>query len=393
MIDSLRTDFNARFTPERYRGYLDELDRRAGTRVGFRVCETPLFIDAAFEAALYRTAMEILDLTMQPEHLSVAKEGIPEGLNFEQINPHPGCAAIDFAVTADSDGRYNLKLIELQGFPTLFGWQELLGRTAREEYGYESLRHLPASMTVESYDSMLRDWLLGGYSPDEAVLLEVDPWNQKTLPDFLDTRRRTGIPIVDITAVECEGSRLYYRNERGERIRIRRVYNRAIMDEIARRNIVVPFRFTDALDVEWASHPAWDFLISKHSIPYLRHPAVPRSVFLHEMGDLPPDLDRWVLKPLHSFAGSGVIVGPEERDIVSIPSHMRRHYLLQERVEYAPALATPHGGAKVELRVLILWDKEPIACNILVRTGRGKMMGVDFNKNMEWVGTSCALVV
>src|SRR6185369_10778795 len=142
--------------------------------------------------------------------------------------------------------------------------------------------------------------VLGGHAPDEVVLLEIDPAHQKTLPDFLLTEKLLGIRTVCITQVEKRGRKLYH-NGRA----IERIYNRVIVDELVRRGIETPFDYRDELDVEWAGHPNWYFRISKFSIPFLKHPSVPRTCFLSD--GVPDDLQNWVLKPLYSFAGLGVV--------------------------------------------------------------------------------------
>ncbi|MAT39119.1 MAG: hypothetical protein CL946_05910 [Ectothiorhodospiraceae bacterium] len=393
MITDRRQAFNTGFSEAQYQSYIAQLERVCGTEIAFRICETPLFIPAEFEQKLYSTAQDIVAQCMSDRVLAHSDGAFPEGRIFPNETAKPEFLAVDFAVVNEQDGSPGLRLIELQGFPTLFGWQERFGATALEHYQLDGLRHLPAEMTSESYRMHLASAILGDHPPEETVLLEVDPWSQKTLPDFLITRDMLGIPIVDVTTVEKSGRELYYRSEDGRRHCIRRIYNRAILDEIQSRDIAVPFSFEDELDVEWAPHPNWFFRLSKHSIPYLDHPAVPESLFLDQLDELPHQLERWVLKPLHSFAGSGVIVGPRREDIERIPNERRKDFILQERIEYAPILDTPEGGTMVELRAMLLWtEEEPRPVNILVRTGRGKMMGVDYNKNLTWVGTTCCLI-
>jgi hypothetical protein len=53
---------------------------------------------------------------------------------------------------------------------------------------------------------------------------------------------------------------------------------------------------------------------------------------------------------------------------------------------------TPEGGTKAEIRMMFLWDKSeaPVLVNNLVRMSRGKMLGVSYNKDAQWVGASLA---
>ena len=154
----------------------------------------------------------------------------------------------------------------------------------------------------------------------------------------------------------------------------------------------MPFDFRDELDVEWAGHPNWYFRISKYSIPYLKHSSVPRTWFLDQLNELPADLENFVLKPLYSFAGLGVVIAPSRADIDAIPEAKRSEYILQERLNFTPVVETPYGLTKVELRIMYVWIDELVPVLTIVRMGRGLMMGVDHNKNMAWVGSSAALI-
>jgi hypothetical protein len=92
---------------------------------------------------------------------------------------------------------------------------------------------------------------------------------------------------------------------------------------------------------------------------------------------------------LFSFSGSGVIFNVEENDVLRIPSHERKNYLLQRKVHYEPVIQAPDGLVKAEIRLLFLWEKEaarPQLITNLARLSRGEMIGVKFNKDKTWVG-------
>jgi hypothetical protein len=220
--------------------------------------------------------------------------------------------------------------------------------------------------------------------------MEIHPQEQKTLPDFLLTEKMLGIKTVDIQAIKKQGSQLYYERE-GTRVPIRRIYNRAIVDELQRKNVKLAFDWRDDLDVEWAGHPNWYFRISKFSIPYLRHESVPKTWFLDRLDHIPDDLQNYALKPLYSFAGLGVVISPTKKDIEAISAEKRSEYILQERLHFEPVIGTPFGGTKAEVRVMYVWQKNLKAVLTIIRMGRGLMMGVDHNRNMEWVGASAGL--
>jgi hypothetical protein len=261
---------------------------------------------------------------------------------------------------------------------------------------YREAYRLPASLDGylggldgPSYDALVGNAIVGGHDPVEVVLMEIEPRWQKTWPDFAITERVWGVRAVDTSAVRREGRQLFYDRD-GRRVRIRRIYNRVIPEELDRRHVELPFDYRDDLDVEWAGHPAWYFRISKFSIPWLRHPSVPRTWFLHELDRLPDDRERYVLKPLYSFAGGGIVFAPTDADIAAIPAEERMHYILQERIDFAPVIETPEGPTQVEIRIMYVWVGELRPVMALLRMGRGKMMGVDHNKGLRWVGASAA---
>jgi hypothetical protein len=239
------------------------------------------------------------------------------------------------------------------------------------------------------FRELMQRAIVGDHSPEGVVLLEIDPYQQKTLPDFLLTERLLGVKIVNISDVKKEGRGLYTAGG----TRITRIYNRVIVDELIRKSVPLQFKFTDDLDVEWAGHPNWFFRISKFSLPWFRHECVPETVFLSSLKALPDDLDGYVLKPLYSFAGSGVKISPTKEDIEQIPHDQRPEFILQRRMDFVPTVETPAGLTKVEVRIMYVWDQGLKPVTTVIRTGRGKMMGVDFNKNLEWVGASAGFTI
>lgn len=439
MIPELRRQFNARFTPERYRSFLALLDQRAGTPMKFRVSETPCFLPQSLLDRLAATGVELLrQLIENVEYRKASEAAIPREFNVPNEAPRPLFAAVDFNLIRNAAGELEPRLIELQGFPSLYGFQTVFAQSYIDAYQLEpSLRFIADGADLERYHARLRTAIVANHDPANVVLLEIHPREQKTLPDFLVTERITGIRTVCITEVQREGKRLYYTHE-GKRIPIHRIYNRAIVDEIVRKRVTLPFHFTDELNVEWAGHPNWFFRISKFSLPFLKHPCVPRTWFLAALSEWPGDLENYVLKPLYSFAGLGVIVGPSRADLESIPRERRRDYILQERMRFEPVIDTPHGPTEAEIRVLYIAREQmelpasekrgqgvgdsgqgtkhmdrvreaalafpsslsptpyPLASwhlgPLIARMGRGKMMGVDHNRDLEWVGASAGLI-
>ncbi len=420
MLRQFRQSFNQAWSPERYRAFLEALDRRCGTRVRFRVSETPCFFPQALVQQCAAAGAEMLEqLLGDPEYRRVSEGAIPAEFKVLREDARPLFAAVDFGVVRNAAGALEPRLVEIQGFPSLYCFQLAMAEQFVESYGLDSrLRLIAGGSSVEEYERALRRAVVGEEDPASVVLLEIDPLEQKTLPDFLLTEKTLGVRAVNIREVTQEGNRLFYARE-GKRIPIRRIYNRAIVDELVRKNVQLPFRFTADLEVDWAGHPNWFFRISKFSIPFLQHSLVPRTRFLDQVERLPGDLENYVLKPLYSFAGLGVLVGPAQADLDAIPREQRRNYILQERMRFEPCIATPHGATQAEIRVLYIdravsrktagvdaargteqtegasandplqqWELGPL----IIRMGRGKMMGVDHNRDLEWVGASAGLI-
>jgi hypothetical protein len=391
MIPELRRRFNSNFTPELYRRFLERLDERCGTHVAFRNCETPCFFPAELLDRTAKAGAELVhQLVGNAEYLARADEQIPEAFRVPRVDAQPLFVQADFGLVKDADGVYHPKLVEIQGFPSLYAYQVELAKTYSEVFGLDHA-YLLGGLTDAVYLELLSKTFLNGHAPENVVLLEIDPWQQKTLADFLLTRRACGIPIVDIRDVRKRGNRLFYAAGAQE-VPIHRIYNRAIADELVRKEIQLSFDFRDDLEVEWAGHPNWFFRISKFSLPFLNHPSVPRSQFLSDVKELPDAPEQLVLKPLFSFAGLGVIVGPTREEIESVPENQRSSYLLQERVQFEPVIKTPAGPTNAEIRVMYIWQNHLQAVTTIIRMGRGKMMGVDHNRDLEWVGASAGLV-
>lgn len=392
MIPELRERFNANFTEEKYQQLLRSLDDVVGTHVEFRSCETPVFVPREFLAEMEQAGKELIGQLCTPEYMTASSRAIPSEYKAPNEGAHPHFVQVDFAVTFDADGKFAPKLIELQGCASLYAFQLVLPHEYQRTFDLQGLNYLLHGLTDEGYLELLRRVLLNGHPPEQVVLMEIDPLHQKTLPDFKATEKLFGISTVDVAHVLKRGNKLFYQHG-GREIEIRRIYNRVIIDEFVRKGVNANFDFRDELDVEWAGHPNWYFRMSKFSLPFLHHPTVPRAWFLDQLNEYPGDLENFVLKPLFSFAGSGVKVNITREDLDAVPANERSDYLLQEKVIYAPVIKTPDGPSKVEVRVMFLWPEdevEPMAVTTLTRLSKGSMMGVDFNKNKNWVGSSCS---
>jgi hypothetical protein len=303
----------------------------------------------------------------------------------------PTFLCIDFGLVKTDTG-FEGRLVELQAFASLYGFQMALAETAIETYELNDLGMFLGDLTREQYVAAVGRAILNGHDPAQVVLMEIDPARQKTRPDFEVTADVWGVRAIDIRAITKRGRKLFYRRD-GVETPIARIYNRVIPDELTKSGRTLPFSYQDEIDVEWAGGPDWFFRISKFSIPWLRHPCVPLTHYLSNIGGLPPDREEWLIKPLFSFAGGGIIFAPTDRDFAKIPEDRRAQYVLQRRVAFTPVIDTPYGPTQAEIRIMFVRDGDTYrAVMPLVRMGRGKMMGVDYNKGLDWVGASAALI-
>lgn len=390
-----RTLFNSQFTPELYESYQRELSQSLGATFEFRLAESPVFLPDDFKAKAVAGANAILGQLSDPENLERMKRAIPARWDTPGMDALPNFAQVDFAVVRDADGTLVPKLIELQGFPSLTALQ-----VAQRDAWTNTLAKMDGldvawSCWFSGYDreaflDLARRTIVGMHDSAEVVLLDIEPARQKTYTDFAATKKFFGVDAVDPRELTKRGDQLF----RGG-TRVRRIYNRIVFDELEKRQIDMPFDYRDPLDVEWAPHPNWYWVWSKYSLPFLRHESVPRATFLSDLDAVPDDLSRFVLKPLFSFAGGGVNVEPTRADVDAIPQSERPNWCLQEKIEYEPALqAVDGGGVKIEIRMMFLRpddEPKPILAQNLIRLSRGKMLGVDFNKQFTWVGSSIGL--
>jgi hypothetical protein len=394
MIPALREAFNRNYLPETYQHLLKQLEARAGAPIAFRVAETPCFLPKALldQMADYGRDL-VLQLVNSPDYLRASNVTVPKQYNVANETPRPMFLQVDFGLVRNAQGELEPKLVELQAFPSLYGYQPVLAQQYIDSYALpQDLGIYLGGHTHGTYQQQMRELIVAGHDPENVILLEIEPEKQKTLCDFMLTQEALGIAVVDILKLRKRGSHLFY-EKAGREIPVHRIYNRCIVDELERKHIRLPFDLTEPLEVEWAGHPNWYYRISKFSIPYLKHPCVPKTWLLDQNSPVPADSENYVLKPLYSFAGLGIKFNPTQADVDAIPIEQRPHYMLQERMRFEPVIATPHGPTQPEIRIMYFWPEggELTPVLPLLRLGRGIMMGVDHNRNLEWVGGSAAL--
>jgi hypothetical protein len=397
MVPERRRAFNERFTESRYQRYCAAIERQCRTSIEFRLAETPCFLPEGLVADLVGTSDALIhQLLDNREYRRAADAVVPDEFRVPHGESEPTFVQVDFGLVETGAG-LEPRLVELQAFPSLYGFQVAMAEAAIGTYDLADVTPFLGGLSREAYLALMRRAIVGDHDPAEVVLLEIDPHHQKTLPDFVVTEQLWGVRAVDVRSVVRDGRRLWYDRD-GQRTPIARVYNRVIPDELQRRPLELSFDFRDDLDLEWTGGPDWFFRISKFSIPWLRHASVPRTQYLSEVTRIPEDRENWLLKPLFSFAGGGIIFAPTDAQLASIAPPDRRQYVLQERVPFSPTIDTPYGPTQAEIRIMLVHDGERDGRSFyravlpLVRMGRGKMMGVDYNKGLRWVGAAAGLV-
>jgi len=388
----MRSWFNANFTEEKYQSFKESISKAYGHTPAFRLAETPVFFDSAMKEKVLQACEDINRTILQGDFKELTKGAIKHpDLVVPNEDYHTRFLQMDFGICQNEDGEIVPQLIEVQGFPSLYFFQDLLYKAYIENFD------IPDRYTVhfEGLDSvrymeLLRKEIVGDFDPKSVVLLEVEPEKQATYIDFLGAEAHLGIKVLCISKLIKRDKNLFYTDEAGNEVHIKRIYNRVIFDELKQRpDLKREYYFHDEVDVEWVGHPNWFFRISKYTMPLFNSPYVPDCYYLHELEEYPEDLENYVLKPLYSFAGSGVMLSISAKDLDEIED--KENFILQKKVNYAPLIDTPSGPAKCELRVMMIWEKDEAKIklvNNLVRVSKGEMVGVRYNRDKDWVGGS-----
>lgn len=393
MIPDIRADYNRRFKESYYQSFLEYISHAYHHTPFFRIAETPVFVPYKLANHLFKACEEISDFICQPNFKELTQNALRPKYTVPNEDEHTLFLQMDFGITTDENGDLVPRLIEVQGFPSLYFYQDQVARAYRQFFHIpRHLKHLFSGLDSYSYFKLLRHVIVGDEDPRQVVLLEIEPRKQTTQIDFLGAAHMLGIHIVCISDLYMEGRKVFYKDEEGRSVQVKRIFNRVIYDELLqRRDLPRHFRFTEECDVHWVGHPNWFFRISKYTLPLIHSQYAPRTWFLDQIDKIPEDLNQFVLKPLYSFAGSGVKlhVDRSDLDLVTDPTQ----YILQERIQYHPVVETPDVPAKCEIRMLMLWEEghdRPRIVNNLARLSKGEMIGVKYNKDRIWVGGSVA---
>ncbi|MCF0040719.1 hypothetical protein [Dyadobacter fanqingshengii] len=393
MHKEAREAFNRSFTESKYKALANSFETDFPGQLDFRIAETPIFVPKELLEKINIASEQIIDTLRSPEFIFNTERAVPADQNVPNENTHTSFLAIDFAICKDEKGELTPQLIELQGFPSVFGYQAYLSEAFKKHFEIpDNFRYSFGADSYEEYVAKLKELILAGEDPEQVILLEIFPEKQKTRIDFAVTESMLGIQPVCYTKLIKEGRDLFYEKD-GRKIQIKRIYNRLIFDDLLNYpDLKTSYHFTDDVNVSWVGHPNWFFRISKFSIPFLKSDYIPETKFVsHYEGNFPADLENYVLKPLFSFAGSGVQLHVSESDLVAIPDP--ENYILQRKVVYEPVIQAPDGLVKCEIRMMYGWNDNADKPELLIslsRLSRGEMIGVRFNKDFTWVGGSAA---
>nr|WP_314835828.1 hypothetical protein [uncultured Flavobacterium sp.] len=393
MIPKYRELFNAQFTDKKYQEFKDDIASDFDYAPTFRLGETPFFISNELKKQLTEGCNEVIALIQKDDFKELTNKALELNIKVPNEDEHTAFLAIDFGI-CEEDGVVIPKLIEVQGFPTLYNYQINLYEKFRKHYPFlNELTPFINNINTKEYLEILKEVICNHHPEENVILLEIEPEKQNTQIDFLYCHKDIGIPVVCVTDVVKKGNQLFYKNINGDLVLVKRIYNRVIFDELnSRTDLKLNFSFSDDLDVEWAGHPNWFFRISKFILPFLKGKYFIETTLLSDLAVIPEDLENYVLKPLFSFSGSGVIFHVKKEVIEAVVE--KELYILQKKVNYIPIVQSPDGKVKAEVRVLCTWKKNDVAptllCN-LVRLSRGEMIGVKFNKDKDWVGGTLGL--
>ncbi len=392
MITEIRQWFNKEFTDKKYEDLLRGIHKAYNASPNFRVAESPIFIDKKLKSVLLEACEEVGQVIFKSNFKEISQGAIFEEYDVPNETEHTTFLQMDFGICKDENGELIPQLIEVQGFPSLYFFQYVISEIYRTSFNIPSNFNSIIDLTSEEYVQKMKEVIVGDSLPENVVMLEIEPEKQNTYIDFVCTEGVLGIKILCVSNVLKEGNKLFYKNEEGRKVAIKKIYNRVIFDELEKRDdLKRNFSFKDELDVEWIGHPNWFFRISKYILPFIKTKYNPESFHLSKMENYPEDLENYVLKPIFSFAGTGVKLNIRKEDLDAIDN--KENFILQKKVKYEPVIPTMDEPAKCEIRMLYIWKRgaaRPILINNLVRLSKGEMIGVKYNKDKTWVGGSVA---
>ncbi len=236
MVTDIRSWYNNQFSPAHYEQYIQQLAALHPDALQFRIAETPIFVSKEFTAKMIDACERIVDVITGYNFTFLTAHAIPPDVKVPDENAHTHFIAFDFGICQNDAGVLEPQLVEMQGFPTLFAFQVLQDEIARQHLpipeGYSSYLN---GFTKETYLQLLKDIIVKDEDPENVILLEIFPHQQKTRVDFYCTADYLNIAVVDLMELIKEGNKLYYEKD-GRKIQVKRIYNRIIFDDLQQQS-------------------------------------------------------------------------------------------------------------------------------------------------------------
>ncbi|TAH12262.1 MAG: hypothetical protein EAZ14_06120, partial [Runella slithyformis] len=188
MISDLRATYNAAFSEDQYQDFIQSIHADWPNQLDFRVAETPVFVPKVLGSQLVEACESFIDVMVSPFFKEKTRNAIPPAQYVPNENAHSSFLAIDFAICKDENGELNPQLIELQGFPSIFGFQSYISEQFRKFFPIpENVSNYFGVANQTEYIEVLKKVIVGNENPENVILLEIYPEQQKTRVDFAVT--------------------------------------------------------------------------------------------------------------------------------------------------------------------------------------------------------------
>ena len=201
MIDKYRQLFNSQFTAEKYQKLKDSIASDFDYTPTFRIAETPFFISNELKSQLLEGCADVVKLIQKKDFKKLTNKSLELNHTIPNEDEHTTFLAIDFGI-CEEDGVVIPKLIEVQGFPSLFNFQTNLCEKFNTEYPFlNNLTPFFNGISSQKYLEILEENICNKHPKENVILLEIEPEKQNTKIDFYYCKRDLGIPIVCVTEI------------------------------------------------------------------------------------------------------------------------------------------------------------------------------------------------
>lgn len=252
---------------------------------------------------------------------------VPPELRVPNRDPFAHCIQVDLAIVRGPDGQLDGRLVELQGFPSLY----MLTMFQAQAWA-EAMADIPGlkqdwtlffgDFNSTNYIDRLRATIVGDAAPEEVILLDLDPPGQKTYPDFLVTKKTLGIDPVCPDHGRTRRPQTLPSDRRKTRSRAENLQPRSLRRTAEKKASRCRFSTpTTSTSRRSPSQLVLDLVEVHRAVSPSRSRA--GNALLSDVVTPPEDLENYVLKPLFSFAGTGVKVDITRADLDAVPVEHR----------------------------------------------------------------------